>query len=88
MAEQEQMIIRINSKLKTKASSIASQEGSNISELVRRLLENYVRERDFTAHMKQLWKDLGKELQATGMTLADVDDEIQAMRKEKRARRH
>ena len=84
----EQMIVRLSSELKAKASALANSEGTDISKLVRKLLENYVQERDLSAHMAAIWQGLGNTLKKSGMKLADVDEEIQAMRKEKRARRH
>ncbi len=56
-----QMIIRIDPRLKEKISRLARSEGKNLSELVRELLEKYIKERDMGAYIDNLWDSIGKK---------------------------
>jgi len=51
-----QMIVRIDPDLKAKVHNFAKVEGKNVSEVVRELLEEYVKSRDMTAYIDNLWK--------------------------------
>ena len=50
-----QMIIRVEPVLKDKVNVLAKAEGKTTSEVVRELLEEYVRERDMGAYIDDLW---------------------------------
>jgi predicted DNA-binding protein len=56
-----QMIIRVESSLKSKISQLAKAEGKNLSELVRELLEKYTKERDMSAYIDKLWDRIGQD---------------------------
>jgi predicted DNA-binding protein len=51
-----QMIVRIDPELKTKVNNLAKAEGKSISEVVRELLEDYVKDRDIGLYIDDLWK--------------------------------
>ena len=57
-----QMIVRIDPQLKNTVSSLAKAEGKNISEVVRELLEEYVRNRDISLYIDDLWQRIGDKL--------------------------
>ena len=57
-----QMIVRINPELKKKVNTIAKGEGKSISEVVRELLEGYVRNRDIGLYIDDLWQRIGEKL--------------------------
>ena len=50
-----QMIIRIDPDLKNKVNSIAKNEGKSVSEVVRELLGEYVKNRDIGSYIDDLW---------------------------------
>jgi len=50
-----QMIVRIDPDLKAKVNSFAKIEGKNVSEIVRELLEEYVKTRDIDSYIDNLW---------------------------------
>lgn len=76
----EQMIIRIDSELKTKVSRLAKAEGKSVSEMVRRLLEEYVRDRDISGYIDDLWNRIGHKLASKGATPADVQPAVKSVR--------
>ena len=76
-----QMIIRIESELKDKVSKVAKAEGKTTSEVVRTLLEEYVRDRDIGAYIDGLWDRIGNNLKSKGMTQKDVAKAIREVRK-------
>ncbi len=54
-----QMIVRIDPILKNKVSDFAKAEGKNVSEIVRELLESYVKNRDIGSYIDDLWSRIG-----------------------------
>ena len=77
-----QMIVRIEPDLKNKVNRFAKAEGKTTSEVVRELLEDYVRSRDIGAYIDDLWDRIGKKLK----TKRVGPDEIQRIIKEVRER--
>jgi predicted DNA-binding protein len=77
------MIVRIEPDLKNKVNRFAKAEGKTTSEVVRELLEDYVRSRDIGAYIDELWDRIGKKLKSKKMG----PDEIQRIIKEVRGRK-
>jgi len=78
-----QMIVRIEPDLKNKVNRFAKAEGKTTSEVVRELLEDYVRSRDIGAYIDDLWDRIGKKLK----TKRVGPDEIQRIIQEVRGRK-
>ncbi len=76
-----QVIVRIDSRLKNKAQNLAKAEGKNVSLVVRDLLENYVRSRDMSSYIDNLWKRIGTDLKKKRRSQKDVEKAIKASRK-------
>jgi len=76
----DQMIVRIDPELKSKVSSLAKSEGKSISEVVRGLLLDYVRNRDIAAYVDDLWRRIGGKFASRGITSADIQKAIKAAR--------
>ena len=75
-----QMIVRVDSSLKSKASQLAKAEGKNLSELVRELLVNYTRERDMSAYIDGLWDRIGEQFDQNRVQEKDIDKVIRQVR--------
>ena len=73
-----QMIVRINPELKNKVNSLAKSEGKSVSEVVRELLEDYVKNRDIGLYIDDLWQRIGDKL-----TSKDIQRAIQEVRAKK-----
>ena len=78
-----QMIVRIDVELKTKVSKLAKAEGKRVSEVVRELLEDYVKDRDIGSYVDDLWARVGGKLASSGVTLKDVSRVIREVRANK-----
>jgi predicted DNA-binding protein len=57
-----QMIVRIQPELKAKVNTLAKAEGKSVSEVVRELLDGYVKNRDISSYVDDLWDRVGSEL--------------------------
>jgi predicted DNA-binding protein len=79
-----QMIIRIEPEMKTRLRKLAQAEGKSTNQVVRELIENYIRERDLGAYIDDLWTRMGKQLTARDISLDDVARAVQAVRHEPR----
>jgi predicted DNA-binding protein len=78
-----QMIVRIDPALKNKVSNFAKAEGKNVSEIVRELLESYVKNRDIGSYIDDLWDRIGAKIKKQGFGPDDIDSIIQKVRAEK-----
>ncbi|TET69227.1 MAG: ribbon-helix-helix protein, CopG family [Candidatus Aminicenantes bacterium] len=78
-----QMIVRIDPELKTKVNNLAKTEGKSISEVVRGLLEDYVKDRDIGLYIDDLWKRISTKLTSRGFGPKDIKRVIQEVRTKK-----
>jgi predicted DNA-binding protein len=76
-----QMIIRIDEEVKNRLNKLARIEGKNTSEMVRGLIEEYIKERDISAYIDDLWNRIGRKLKSKGITPATIDKAVKASRK-------
>jgi predicted DNA-binding protein len=81
MVMSTQMIIRLDPDFKDKVSRLARAEGKTTAQVVRELLERYVRERDLGAYIDQVWSRIGDKLRRAGASVKDVDRAIAQVRK-------
>jgi predicted DNA-binding protein len=80
---QTQMIIRIDAETKRKADALARHEGKSISQVIRELLDDYIRERDAGAYIDDLWNRIGTQLSSSGRSQKDVRKAVSVVRKGK-----
>ncbi|RJP36616.1 MAG: ribbon-helix-helix protein, CopG family [Desulfobacteraceae bacterium] len=78
-----QMIVRIDPELKAKVNNFARADGKNVSEVVRELLETYVKNRDIGAYVDDLWDRVGNKLRSRGSGPEDIQRMIDDIRAEK-----
>jgi predicted DNA-binding protein len=78
------MIIRIDSEIKEKVSKLARQEGKTTSQVVREMIEEYVRERDISSYVDDLWERIGKKLKTRKRKIDDIEEIIKKVRTKKR----
>lgn len=79
-----QMIIRIDSDVKSKITKLAYSEGKTASQVVRELIQNYIQERDIGAYIDDLWSRTGNKLTSSGIGLKDIEPAIKEVRAEKK----
>jgi len=75
-----QMIVRIDPDLKAKVNNFAKIEGKSVSEVVRELLEEYVKNRDIGSYIDNLWERIGGELASRGVGPKDIKRVIRHVR--------
>ena len=75
-----QMIVRLDSEIKTKLTKLARAEGKNTSQVLRELIENYIRDRDMDTYVGDLWNRVGKKLKDRGIGSDDIDRAIHDVR--------
>ena len=74
------LIIRIDPETKRKATALAKAEGKNVSQVVRSLLDGYIRERDMGAYIDELWDRIGDGLKKSKRSSRDVAKTIKQVR--------
>ena len=79
----EQMIIRIDPKLKSRISALAKAEGKNVSQVVRELIEDYVRTRDIGPYIDDLWNRIGGKLKSRKIGAREIKKAIKKARGDK-----
>jgi predicted transcriptional regulator len=75
-----QMIVRIDPDLKAKVNNFAKVEGKSVSEVVRELLVEYVKNRDIGSYIDDLWERTGKKLALSGVGPKDIKRVIRDVR--------
>ena len=78
-----QIIVRLDPELKAKVNNLARAEGKSISEVVRQLLEDYVRDRDIGSYVDDLWGRIRGKLTSRGLTAKDIQRAIREVRAKK-----
>ena len=75
-----QMIVRIDPDLKARVNNFAKIEGKSVSEVVRELLEEYVKTRDIDSYIDNLWDRIGRKITSSGAGTKDVKRVIRNVR--------
>jgi predicted DNA-binding protein len=76
-----QMIIRIDSGMKNRLNKLARVEGKTTSQMVRELIEDYLREKDIGTYIDDLWDRIGGKLRSKGINQRDIHLAIKESRK-------
>jgi len=76
-----QMIIRIDSGMKNRLNKLARVEGKTTSQMVRELIEDYLREKDIGTYIDDLWDRIGGKLRSKGIDQRDIHRAIKESRK-------
>ena len=78
-----QMIVRVNPDLKNKVNTLAKAEGKSVSEVVRELLEDYVKNRDIGSYVDDLWQRISNKLLRRKIGPKEIQRAIQEVRAKK-----
>jgi predicted DNA-binding protein len=79
-----QMIIRMDPDLKDRFNKLVRMEGKTSSQMVRELIEDYIKERDIGTYVDDLWGRIGGKLRSKGVRQRDIDKTIKEVRKSRR----
>lgn len=76
-----QLIVRIDSEVKERFNKLVRVEGKTSSQMVRELIEGYIKERDIGVYVDDLWGRIGGKLRSKGVKPRDVNKAIKEARK-------
>lgn len=76
-----QMIVRIDREVKQRFSKLARVEGKTSSQMMRELIEDYIKERDIGTYVDDLWDRIGRKLKSKGVKQRDISRAIKEARK-------
>jgi len=79
-----QILIRMDPALKEQLARIAKMEGKTSSEIIRALVEDYLKQRDIGAYVDSLWERFGRDFKARKLTARDIPAAIKASRKSRK----
>ena len=79
-----QMMIRIDPEVKDRLNKLARVEGKTSSQMVRELIQEYIKERDIGDYIDSLWNRVGGKLKSKGVKPGDIDKIIKEVRKRQR----
>lgn len=83
-----QLLVRVEPETKEALNKIARKEGKSASFVVREIIKNFIKERDLSGYIDDLWNRMGKKLKAGGIEQGDIAGIIKDVRKEKHAGSH
>ena len=75
-----QVLIRVDKALKDKFQRLSRTEQKSVNEKVRELMEEYVKEHDLEAAMRDLWDEIGQSMRKKGYKASDVNKIIKEVR--------
>ena len=78
-----QMMIRIDPEMKERLNRLARVEGKTSSQMVRELIEDYIKERDIGSYIDDLWNRVGGKLRSRGVNPVDIDKAIKEVRRKR-----
>jgi hypothetical protein len=76
-----QMIIRIDSEMKSRLNRLARVEGKTTSQMVRELIGDYIREKDIGTYIDDLWGRIGGKMRSKGIKQRDINRAIKESRR-------
>ncbi len=76
-----QMIIRMDPETKNRLNKLARVEGKTTNQVVRELIDDYVREKDIGAYIDHLWDRIGGKMKAKGITPMGIHRAIKESKK-------
>lgn len=77
----KQLLIRVTPELKRKFTKLATMEGKSSTQVVRDLIEDYVKQRDMSSYVASLWDRIGQNLRSAGVGSRDVAKAVREVRK-------
>ena len=78
-----QMLIRVDPEFKERLTKMARREGKSNSQMIREIVDNYIKERDIETYIDDLWGRIGTKLKSKGVKQKDIASKIRQVRKTK-----
>ena len=74
------MNLRLDDELKETFQNLARKEGKSASKKMRELISDYIRERDVSGYVHDLWDRMEAEFERKGIDERDVREAIRSVR--------
>ena len=78
-----QLTIRIDPEIKKRFSKLVRAEGKTPGQVLRQLIENYIKERDTRTYIDDLWTRIGGKLRSKDLNQREVNTVIKEAREAK-----
>ncbi len=75
-----QMLIKLEYSTKEKLNLLAKREGESVSSVIRQLIDEYIKRRDISVYIDELWNKIGRTLKTKDVNPQDIDKAIKAVR--------
>lgn len=79
---EEQLFVRIDKETKAAFMELARQEGKTASEVIRQMVDQYIKERDMSVYLSRLMDRMSERVQGRGYDQGDVERVIDEVRRE------
>jgi predicted DNA-binding protein len=76
-----QMLIKLDYEMKEKLSFLASKEGESVNSVVRKLIEEYINNKDISSHIDAVWQRIGNSMTLQNISPKDINKAIKAVRR-------
>ena len=80
----KQLIIRLDEETREKMARLARSDGKSTTEVLRELIQGYIKDRDASAYVDDLWARSEQKLKSRGIRPADMKCLIREVRAAKR----
>ena len=77
----DQLLIRVDPELKRRLAKAATLEGKTSTQVIRDLIEDYVRQRDLPSYIAELWDRIGENLKLSGVKPGGIAKAIHEARR-------
>ena len=75
-----QMLIKLEYSTKEKLNLLAKREGESVNSVVRKLIDDYIKRRDISVYIDELWDKISKTLKTKGVKSTGINKAIKAVR--------
>ncbi len=76
----DQLILRLDPDTKSKLNRLSRSEGKSTSQVLRGMIDQFIREHDLAGYVDGLWDRIGKKIQAKGFGPDKVQKAIREFR--------
>ena len=79
-----QLVVRLDKKTKETFQKLVRNEGKSVSDVLRGMISEYVKERDISESFDELWNSIGRQMKDNGYKESDIPNLIKEVRTTKR----
>ena len=76
-----QMLIKLEYSTKEKLNLLAKRDGESVNSVVRQLINEYIKRRDISVYIEELWDNISVTLKRKDTKTSDIDKAIKSVRK-------